>query len=264
MHVESPEPGSGRSSEHKPKPCHRLVRWAVLLSFVALGLAVAAATLHLGVVPAIALPLPDVGFDSRPTLFVDWRLAALKNDPITCRDLLTDRRIDARPAATHLRSNGCGWYNAWRVRKVAGARLSPSSPVMRCEHATALALWMVHDVQPAARGILGSPVAIIRHMGTYNCRAIRGGRKMLVPFPSQHSFANAIDIGGFVLADGRRVDLIRHWRSGARGRFLRRIYADSCKWFRVKLGPASNRAHRDHFHLDRGWAFSRCAVVRSS
>ena len=130
---------------------------------------------------------------------------------------------------------------------------------MRCEQAAALAFWLRHDVQPAAKELLGSPVVGIRHMGTYHCRAIRGSRLTRVKMPSQHAFANAIDIGGFVLANGHNVDRLRDLRGGAKGQFLRRVYAASCGWFRVKLGPSSNRGHRDHFHLDRGWAFSRCA-----
>ena len=244
------------------RPKFRLRRLLVAVGVVG-ATAAALATLHLGLVPASVLPWPDLRLDERPSVLVDWRLAALKHAPGTCKELMVGPEIDARPARSHLRRNGCGWFNAFRVRRVAGARLRPQAPVMRCEQAAALALWMRHDVQPAARRLLGSEVVGIRHFGTYKCRAIRGGRR-IVKVPSQHSFANAIDIAGFQLADGRSISLIRHWRKGARGRFLRQIYADSCRWFRVKLGPASNRGHRDHFHFDRGWAASRCAGVVGS
>ena len=66
-----------------------------------------------------------------------------------------------------------------------------------------------------------------------------------------------IDIGGFVLADGRRITLLRHWSdTGPDGDFLRRVNSRSCRYFRVSLGPEFNAAHRDHFHFDRGpfWA----------
>ncbi len=75
---------------------------------------------------------------------------------------------------------------------------------------------------------------------------------------SQHAYANAADIAGFTLADGRHIDILTHWGAGtAEGRFLRQAHAAACRYFRAVLGPAYNAAHRDHFHLDRG-PFSSC------
>ena len=71
---------------------------------------------------------------------------------------------------------------------------------------------------------------------------------------SEHAKANAIDIGGFTLANGETVDVLRDWRSGGgKGEFLRRLHAGACRYFRVTLGPEANREHRNHFHFDRGF-----------
>ena len=64
--------------------------------------------------------------------------------------------------------------------------------------------------------------------------------------------ANAIDISGFVLADGRRITVLGNWVGGtpAEREFLRAIHASACKRFGMVLGPNYNAAHRNHFHIE--------------
>ncbi|QYU66996.1 extensin family protein [Leptolyngbya sp. 15MV] len=70
---------------------------------------------------------------------------------------------------------------------------------------------------------------------------------------SEHATANAIDIAGFVLRDGRDLTLLRDWpRETEEAGFLRAARDGACRWFRAVLGPEYNAAHRDHFHLDMG------------
>jgi hypothetical protein len=67
---------------------------------------------------------------------------------------------------------------------------------------------------------------------------------------SEHAFGNAIDIGGFRLADGRWVR-VTSWRNGgAEQAFLREVAQGACRHFTVVLTPESDTAHQDHFHLD--------------
>jgi hypothetical protein len=70
---------------------------------------------------------------------------------------------------------------------------------------------------------------------------------------SEHATANAVDIAGFVLADGREVSVLRDWgKDSAVSRFLDRIHARACRHFNAVLGPDYNERHRDHFHFDQG------------
>ena len=71
--------------------------------------------------------------------------------------------------------------------------------------------------------------------------------------------ANALDIAGFRLADGQRIDLVRDWQGeGAKARFLREVHTGACDSFNTVLGPDYNAAHRNHFHLDMGfWQICR-------
>ena len=104
-------------------------------------------------------------------------------------------------------------------------------------------------VDRAARDYLRSPVVAIRHFGSFACRRMTGNAGRL----SLHAQARALDVAGFVLADGRVVTVERGWR-GPRDqqRFLRAVAAAACRHFSVTLTPDSDRLHRDHLHVDIG------------
>jgi hypothetical protein len=199
------------------------------------------------------LPLIDLA-QSRPWL-VDWRLASIKNYPQVCARTLKAPHIEAQSIADSPMKDGCGWHNSVRLVSAGGVRAGFDK--LTCETAVALALWLQHEVQPLAREMLGQPVRAIQSYGSYSCRNIIGNR-LWSNVRSQHAIANAADIGGFTLADGRTISVRRQWREDtAEGRFLRAVHARACPYFRVVLGPDYNAAHHDHFHLDRG-PYSRC------
>jgi hypothetical protein len=102
---------------------------------------------------------------------------------------------------------------------------------------------------------LGTTVTRIDQVGGYTCRNTYGSPEGR---PSEHARANAIDISGFKLADGRMVTLSNDWRKDTpEGRFLMRVRDEACGLFRAVLSPDYNAAHADHFHLDLG-RFDMC------
>jgi hypothetical protein len=174
----------------------------------------------------------------------------LQYDRELCRRVLVLPHITAEPVADRRDEGGCGWTNAVRIATVGGARIATSAAT--CGVAAGLALWMVHVVQPAAMANFGQKVEAVVHLGTYACRNIRGDPGSDTE-RSEHASANAIDISGFVLADGSRVQIKGDWGSDTpKGRFLADVHQGACRYFRVVLGPTYNSAHHDHFHLDRG------------
>ena len=132
--------------------------------------------------------------------------------------------------------------------------LSNLGPVS-CPRADSFAGWARFGADRAAQQILGSPIVRIETMGSYNCRNVAGsGRR------SAHATANAIDVSGFVLADGRRITVAGNWndQSPKVRKFFAAIHASACKRFGTVLSPAYNAAHRDHLHLElSGRAFCR-------
>lgn len=145
---------------------------------------------------------------------------------------------------------GCATTNAVRLVSLssdnAPLALSNLGPVT-CPLASTFAGWARFGVDRAARTILGSPLAKIETMGSYNCRNIAGSEKR-----SAHATGNAIDVSGFVLADGRRISVLGNWSAGTpqEREFLRVIHQSACKRFGVVLGPDYNSAHRNHFHVE--------------
>lgn len=189
---------------------------------------------------------------SRPSsFFLDRRLADLKGDRVLCRRVLAQPYVETVETADAATGEGCGWTNSVRVTSAGGARLTADK--LTCELVAALALWIGSEVQPEAQRRFGLQVATIQHRGGYACRNVRGSQ--LAHRRSEHAAANALDIYGFALADGRQISVLKHWTtSGPEAEFLAAIHARACRYFRVAIGPAYNAAHRDHFHYDRGAA----------
>ena len=103
-------------------------------------------------------------------------------------------------------------------------------------------------VRPAARKFFGQEVVKIETFGTYSCRNIYGGRSGRL---SQHAYSNAIDVSGFVLADGRRIMLDGGWKGDRASQdFLRALHSSACRRFGTVLSPDYNAAHYNHFHMD--------------
>jgi hypothetical protein len=202
-----------------------------------------------GLVPGMLNPLPAADLAQSSPWFIDWRLAALRYDPQLCKLVLVPPHIKAQPIPDNPLRNGCGWINAVRVFEVDGLRASFDK--ITCEAAAALAFWLEHDVQELAVEFLGQRVRAVRSLGTYSCRNIVGNP--LFKMRSEHATANALDIAGFILADGRSISVRSHWPGDSpEARFLKAAHTRACRYFRVVLGPEFNEAHRDHFHLDRG------------
>ncbi len=122
---------------------------------------------------------------------------------------------------------------------------------VRCGAARAFIGWTRNAVAPAAYQMLGSELARIDSMGSYACRNVVGSVRGPVR-RSGHAIANAIDIGGFVLKDGRRITVLNDWNSPDPQvrQFLQTIRASACKRFGTVLSPDYNAAHRNHLHLE--------------
>ncbi len=130
--------------------------------------------------------------------------------------------------------------------------LTPYSGTLRmtCPLTASLHMWERHSARPLAEAMLNAPLTRIETYGSFSCRRMYGRTSGSW---SEHAYANAIDIWGFTLGDGRTIDVKSHWRADTpEGRYLKRVFRDGCKLFSVSLGPDYNAAHADHFHFDMG------------
>lgn len=139
--------------------------------------------------------------------------------------------------------------------------LRPADVVMQCPQALRYVLWDRQVLRPAARDVYGSKPAFVENFGTYSCRRIYGSANQ-ADRPSEHARANALDVAGITLADGRRISVKDDWSgagpAGEEGStFIRRARDGACRVFGTVLSPDYNAAHADHLHLD-GSPFSLC------
>ena len=155
------------------------------------------------------------------------------------------------PLPDRMDGGGCAALDSVKLDRVGGdmgpLKVTNLGP-LACPLANSFAAWARYGVDRAARQILGSPVMTIETMGSYSCRNVAGTTRR-----SAHSRAEAIDIGAFVLADGRRISVKSGWDASREEReFLRTVHRSACKRFGTVLGPDYNAAHKDHFHLEHG------------
>ena len=144
----------------------------------------------------------------------------------------------------------CGLTEPFMVGAVAGDSVQLDNvATLDCSMIAALDEWVTKVVQPVAQARFGQSVAQIDTMGSYSCRGMNGqaGAKI-----SEHAFGNALDVGGFRLADGRRITVVHDWTRGDEQSqaFLRDVHAGACETFTTVLGPGSNAFHYNHIHVD--------------
>ena len=141
----------------------------------------------------------------------------------------------------------CGWTIALDINQNNGAQLTPSGAAMLCPLSAASYIWL-REIDNSAKAFFGTGLKRVHHFGTYSCRNIAGSSRL-----SEHAFANAWDVSGFELDDGRLISIRTDWSGKPmEAAFLREAKAKACKLFRVTLTPDYNAAHHDHFHLDMG------------
>lgn len=144
---------------------------------------------------------------------------------------------------------GCGIYGAVQLLDI-GVPVTGLTAV-RCGAARAFGAWVREDVAPAAARAFGAGLARIDTAGSYACRNVVGssgnaGRR------SGHAVANAIDVAGFRLRDGRRIAVLGGWggEDETTRAFLREVRRAACRRFGTVLSPDYNAAHADHLHLE--------------
>ncbi|RYF83860.1 MAG: extensin [Comamonadaceae bacterium] len=243
----------------------RALIWLMLLA--AMGAVLGA--VHTGriVVPPRWNPFAPLDVAETPNLLTPWKLRHARSDPQRCLATLarSGLRFDTLP--DRRTGEGCGFENAVRLSAGQGVQLS-SATALSCRAALSFALWERHGLQNAAREHLGQRVTRVEHMGSYSCRDINTGDGRDTGRRSRHATADALDISGFTLADGRRISVLRDspqlWdddaalQRSATVRFLHAAHVGACRSFDGTLGPGYNRAHRDHFHLEvGGWPLCR-------
>ena len=218
-------------------------------------------------VPAPAIVPPETA----------WPLADVEAAASICTALLQSSGMQFAMLQP-IKHGQCGTPSPISLSSVDDTKVTLSPPVtINCPMAAALDTWVKQVLQPAALEIFGSRVVRLADTSSYVCRNRNGEASGPI---SEHAFANAFDVAGFVLAD-KRVIAVREWGALVRDRaagvtvsapavagavdvaknatqqsidphiqFLKRIHDEGCRIFGTVLGPEANEAHREHLHFD--------------
>jgi hypothetical protein len=143
---------------------------------------------------------------------------------------------------------------------MANGRMIPftGEATLDCGMATALPAW-VADVDGYLQAYANTGIESIIVGTSYMCRNVNNASAGNVSF---HGFADALDVVGFKLSDGRTLTIEQAW-SGTEPqeqRIVKFAHDAACTRFTTVLGPEANALHHDHLHLDLGCHGSRCVA----
>ena len=142
-------------------------------------------------------PWAPLDVKAEPNLLTRYKLMRLRDDPQLCAQALDSSGLRVAPQADSPDAK-CPLTDALRVQ--GGDVALSSSFLASCRLAVSFALFEHHALQPAARAVYGQAVSRVDHLGSFACRSIAGSQR-----PSQHSYANALDMVGFHLRDGQHI-----------------------------------------------------------
>ena len=133
---------------------------------------------------------------------------------------------------------GCGLDQPVRVTSISGIRLNQPA-TFSCDTAAALKTWIERSMRPA----LGrAEVVELRIAASYVCRPRNNKKGAKI---SEHGRGRAVDVAGFVFADGTEWSVLQNYNKQ-----VRRAHKNACGIFSTTLGPGSDGFHEDHLHFD--------------
>jgi hypothetical protein len=162
---------------------------------------------------------------SKPDVWSDAQVIAALRE---CVRLLAPIAADVE-VSEPLKQEKCGAPAPVAVRRIGSGtnnvEISPPA-IVNCAMVVGLHTWIEKTLQPAAQEAFGSRITRLRSASGYACRN-RIGSHSHADRLSEHALANAIDIGGFVTADGRTIEVANSWGPTARDREAQRLSAAS-------------------------------------
>ena len=145
----------------------------------------------------------------------------------------------------------CGIQSPLSVTAITanGRSIPLSAPAITdCGMATALPAW-VAEVDSYLVAHDKTRIDKINISTNYECRNVDHAKVGNLSF---HAFADALDIIGFVLADGRTISIAPGFNgTPEQGRDILHFARDAaCTHFMTVLGPDADAFHQDNMHLD--------------
>lgn len=145
----------------------------------------------------------------------------------------------------------CGIQSPLSVEAVSanGRSIPLNAPVITdCGMATALPAWIA-EVDSYLLAHDKTQIETINLSTNYACRNVDNAKTGNLSF---HAFADALDVIGFTLKDGRTISIAPGYNgTPEQGREILHFARDAaCTHFMTVLGPEADSFHQDNMHID--------------
>jgi hypothetical protein len=200
-------------------------------------------------VPRRIAPVPMEAFaaEADPAAPGEAANAAKPEEPSACQLRVAGKIAVIEPLPSFGGPGDCGATDVVRLEAIIQpdkSQVAVSPPAtMRCTMAEALAAWVREDLT-ATTAQLGSTPRALDNYASYDCR---GRNRVAGARISEHGLANAIDVRGVHLANGRFAEFTDRRISRE---FREAVRKSVCARFTTVLGPGSDGHHEGHIHLD--------------
>jgi len=194
------------------------------------------------------IPVPPPTPPGRPPELSGEAALSLKVTPpddTACRTRLKRLGVDFEPLSPIVEGQ-CTAPLPLKITKLADGVGLPQGATLTCRTAEALARW-VTEVQVEADRVLKHGLTGLELGGTYVCR---GQNHDVDAKLSEHAFASAVDVMGFAFSGRASIPVKAMPEGSDEAQFLSGVRGKACGFFRTVLGPGTNAAHANHFHLD--------------
>lgn len=165
-----------------------------------------------------------------------------------CVRALRDRNVKFDELPAQVAIPPCGITRPIRVNRLSSGVQVTGKPTLNCATVLALDTWVTSGVQVASKIHLDTQIQTIGISTSYQCR--RRNNASNGKF-SEHAFGNGIDVVSFSAGDNVLYP-VQPYESAevAAAQFQAQARSSACEHFTTVLGPGSNAAHSNHFHLD--------------
>ena len=167
---------------------------------------------------------------------------------VACRNALVKMGVKFQNVTPISNGPTCGIPYPIKVYGFASNIAMKPAITLNCQVTYAFAEWVKNELNPSARYRYWSGIKTIIPLGGYSCRRMNSSSRN--PW-SEHARGNAIDVGKFILNNGKKIDVRKPGFFSFREKgLLNAVRSESCKYFHTVLGPGSDPHHKDHFHFD--------------
>jgi|GEM_PF-527283 len=186
-----------------------------------------------------------------------WTPAQITAARRSCKKILR-RHSAIVQFAEPIKKGACGSPAPVRLLQIGKSPVTFSPPpLINCQLVGALGKWLTGGLQSLAKQHLGDRIADVSVMSSYSCRNAYGRKHTRL---SEHATANALDIRGFVTANGAQTYLLAHWGPTRRELIARKMIEQET----VARKPLNNRHHPGKRPTGLANSYSAASLTPSS